>query len=423
MLRVRERGALRGAVWAALGVVVLGLFAWFGLGQKPAPSVDAASVAAKGGGALPWDQASSASAADASLAGSRPPAARSTGPLTEAERQARLAHWRERLARAQQALVTYQQVALYPHESRPASEHPDQLRPFEPVAEERPLRVPGGTVTQGVRLKTTQERTFLSGQEASRVTLSLVTADGQTLPLRVQRAVLHEVTQPGRTASTNELNVALNDAGQTGDVTAGDGVYSVSIQPVSMGFSGYAGLIRLEVNVELAGQGGGPSGYLFYDFIYSPGEAARWLPGVREALQEGSLAFFLKAEVLQAGRYVVSARVDDASGRTIALALFNHELAAGLQDIRLPVFGRLLHDSKPQFPLRLRDVEAFLLKADVYPDRVMLPRRPGVVHTSALYALSDFSDATWSSEERDRYMAELGRDVTAAQDEVKRLAP
>ncbi len=415
--------APRPVVLGAVVALVVGLLAWLGAGRTPAPSVDPVSAAKGGGGALPWEQASSASAADASLATGRAPTSLGAGPLTEAERQARLAQWRERLARAQQALAAYQQTALYPHESRPASEHPDQLRPFEPVAEERPLRMPGGTVTQGVRLKTTQERTFLSGNEASRVTLSVVNAQDQTLPLRVQRAVLHEVAQPGRTASTNELAVALNDAGQAGDVRAGDGVYSVAIQPAGMGFSSYAGLIRLEVNVELAGQGGGQAGYLFFDFIYSPGEAARWLPGVREALQEGSLAFFLKAEILQAGRYVVSARVDDASGRTVALALFNNELAAGPQEFRLPVFGRLLHDSQPpvQFPLRLRDVEAFLLKPDVYPDRVMLPRRAGVVHTSAVYALSDFSPALWSSEERDRYVAELGRDVGAAEQEIKRL--
>lgn len=340
-------------------------------------------------------------------------------PLSEAERQTRRAMWQSRLERARDALTAYQQAARYPHESRPASEHPDQMRPFDPVAEEHPLRMPGSSPIQGVRLKTTQERTFLSGNEASRVTLGLVDANGHPLALRVQRAALKEVPQPGATTRSAEFPLPVNDNGQTGDLQALDGIFTAWVQPQLQGFAAAAGLLRLELNLEYGGQ----PGFLYFDFIYSPETAARWLPGVRDEVREGSLAFILRADVLLPGRYVVSARVDDAGGRTIAVALFNGELPRGTQEISLPVFGRLIRDENARFPLSLRDVDAFLLKPDAYPDRVMLPRLAGVVHTSRLHAPADFSDALWQSEERQRYLDELGRDVKRAEQELERLGP
>lgn len=347
------------------------------------------------------------------------PGLAASAALTDAARQAQQAAGQMRLQRAQQALEGYRLAARYPHESRPASEHPDQLRPFDPVAEDHPLRMPGGSTAQGVRLQTTQERTFLSGNEHARVTVGLVDAQGRALPLRVQRAVLREVPQPQATARAPDLSIDLNDSGRSGDVAAGDGVFTAWVQPQLQGFGTAAGLLRLELYLDHAGQ----PGFLYFDFIYSPETAARWQPGIREALEGGSLAFYARAEILLPGRYVVSARVDDAQGKTFALAMFNAELPRGLQEIRLPVFGRLIHDEKPAFPLRLRDVDAFLLKPDAYPDRVMLPRLAGVLHTSRPYTLADFSDREWTSEERTRYLTELQRDVDTARQALPQPGP
>lgn len=408
--RVRGRVGLRTA--GVVGLVLLALTAWWA-GPADEPSRPAESAG-------PRTDGSRAIAAPLGMAASAAPAAASSVAIpSEAERQARRQDAELRLQRAQQTLDGYRQAARYPHESRPASEHPDQLRPFDPIVEDQPLRMPGGSTAQGMRLQTSQERLFLSGNDHSRVTVSLVDVQGRALPLRVQRAVLREVPQPQATARSPDLPIDLNDAGRTGDAAAGDGVFTAWVQPLQQGFAHSAGLIRLELYLEHAGQ----PGFLYFDFIYSPQAAARWLPGVREVLEAGSLAFHAKAEVLLPGRYVVSARVDDATGRSFALALFNGELPAGPQDIRLPVFGRLIHDEKPVFPLRLRDVDAFLLKPDTYPDRVMLPRLAGVVHTSRSYALSDFSEREWASEERTRYLTELQRDVERARQALPGQGP
>lgn len=411
------RGRTLPAVLA--GLVVAALLGWLLLRPPAAPEGAAATPAPVPGlasrQAPPPGPGAAASASDLPVAAANP-----GPPLTEAERGLRRAQWQERLARARDALAAYEQAARYPHESRPISEHPDQVRPFDPVEEEHPLRMPGGgSIAAGVRLKTTQERTFLSGNEASRVTLTLLDAQGRALPLQVTRAVLHEVTPPGRTATTVESPMPVNDRGTAGDAVAGDGTWSVTVQPATQGYSRYAGLVRLDLYLEHAGQ----PGFLYFDFIYSPETAARWLPGVREALEQGSLVFRLPLEVLIGGRYVVSARVDDARGRPFALALFNGELAAGTREVPLPVFGKLVHDEQPAFPLQLRDVDAFLLKPDTYPDRVMLQRLAGVVHTSRTYPVADFSPAAWTSEERDRHLAEFGRDVRNAERELQRLGP
>ena len=90
-------------------------------------------------------------------------------------------------------------------------------------------------------------------------------------------------------------------------------------------------------------------------------------------------------------------------------------------DINGRIVNRYCRPSTKPLPLRLRDVEAFLLLPDAFPDRLMLPRLAGLVHQSQVYPLSAFSPEAWQSEERERYLAELGKDVGAAQEQLKRL--
>ena len=405
-----QRGRV-GLSWL-LGLAAVALLSGWWLSGRQADLGERVQLAA----ALPLATAASA------MLPPLPTASAPRAPLSalgEALRREQLALWQGRLERARNSLDGYRAAAQYPHESRPIEEHPDQVRPFETIDEERALRMPGGTATQGVRLRTTQERVFASGMESSRITLTLQDLQGRTLPLRVSRAVMNEVTAPGRTASTPEFVVPANDSGVSGDAVAGDGVITAVMQPAAQGFGTFAGTVRLEMHLDHAGQ----PGFIYFDLVYSPDTAATWLPGVREVHSAGGLEFFLKAQVLIAGRYVVSARIDTALGQPLAVALFNAEVPAGTVEFRLPVFGKLLRDKAPALPLTVRDVEAFLLRPDTFPDRVMLPRLAGVVHTSKVYPLASFSTAEWSSEERDRYLAELGKDLAEAERKVQQHGP
>ena len=180
--------------------------------------------------------------------------------------------------------------------------------------------------------------------------------------------------------------------------------------PYATGFSEFSGTIRTEVSFTV----GDKNAFTSFDVIYTPTLPATWAGDVRDALDAGSLSFYLKANVAQAGRYLISARLDDAQGKPFALLSFNDELAAGPQEIKLLVFGKLLHDYAPAFPLILRDLDGYLLKIGTDPDRALMPRRIGRVHTSKKYALSSFSTAEASSEERTRYLVELNADVLRA---------
>jgi hypothetical protein len=325
-------------------------------------------------------------------------------------RQAQLALWQGRLRRAEETLANYRRSTRYPHESRPLAEHPDQLRPFDPITDDIPLRTPGGTPAQGVRVRTTQDRVFASGAESVRFTVRAVDGEGHTLPLLVTRAIAFDLPDPRQAQGRPQAPVSFSDAGR------GDGTLGAVLQPATQGFADFAGTIRVQVYLNQDGQ----LGNVYFDVVYQPRVPAEWA-GVREALNDGSLDFYLKARVAQAGRYVVSARVDDARGRPFALLGFNDEVGTGTQEFRLTLFGKLVRDGAPVFPLTLRDVQGFLLLPDSFPDRAMLPRLPGAVHTSRSYALASFSDAEWTSEERDRYLAELNKDVNESRQQVEAL--
>ena len=363
--------------------------------------------------------ATSVSVALAPAAEPPPPAAPAakTDKTATADRGAARALWQQRLERARHTLDSYREATRYPHDSRPLKEHPDQVRPFDPVVTERPLREPGGPAIDGLSLRTTQERVYSQGDESVLFTVAAVDGEGRTLPLQVPRAFAREGATAGRPERTAPVAVQFTDDGRGGDAVSGDGVLSFRLQPSREGFAELDGVIR----VELALQAGDHPGYAYFDVIHSPAAPAVWSGVAREAVEAGSLNLYLPVQVLQPGRYVVSGRVDDAKGRPVALVNFNQELGAGPAEFRLQVFGRLLRDMQPAFPLTLRDVEAFLLKPDVFPDRALMPRRAGQVYRTKDHPLVAFSTAEWSSEERDRYLAEYGKDVREAEDQLKEL--
>lgn len=367
------------------------------------------------------DSAAQPLATQGAVAATPPPAASNPiegfGDKAQQARQDKLKLLQAQLLEAQHRRDSYKAATQYPHESRPISEHQDQIKPFAPVSEDKPMRTQKGDAIPGQHLRTTQERVFVSGQESVLFTVALVDDNNRPLPLRVSRAVAHETQGGSNINAYPPVAVQFEDRGANGDLRAGDQILSARFQPATQGFATLAGTIRIEVYL----QGDAGPGQTFFDIIYSPVVPATWLGGAHESMENGSLAFYLKANIKEPGRYVVNARAYDANGKPFALLTFNDEVPAGAKEFRLPLFGKLVRDLKPAFPITLRDVEGFLLYEDRFPDRAMMPRWPGVMHTSANYPNSAFSDAEWSSEERSRYLNEFGKDVTQAEDSIKEL--
>lgn len=346
-----------------------------------------------------------------------------TSPLTpqaQAERERRLQAARQRYERAEHTYSSYRDSTRYPHESRPIADAPDQVRPFDPVIEEKTMRNERGEAVKGISLKTGQDRVFLSGQDTVKFTVQATDSSGKVLPLLITRAAAQSVPDGKQLTQLRSTNLDFSDAGPSSaggvDDVAGDGNFSARLSPSTQGFAGFAGTIRVLVFVRADGK----EGVAHFDVIYTEDVPATW-GTIREAQEQGSLNFYLKANVRVAGRYVVSARVDDARGQPFALVTFNEEVGAGPQEFKLHLFGALIRDKRPVFPLKLRDVDGFLLIPDKFPDRLMMARRTGAVYTSGSYAAESFSPNEWSSEERDRYLAEFGRDLDAARVELERL--
>ena len=400
------------AVWLGGALVALAVLGWYVFGADG----NASATQGGAGSAAPSAASTRATNSDSGPAGPKG----SGGPYSVAglqSRQEQLALWRGRYERAEQIYASYRDATRYPYDSRPITEHPDQVRPFAPIAEELKLRNANGDVVKGIRLRTSQERVFLSGAESVKFSVAAVDENDRSLPLVIRSAQAQSIPDSRIPIKLVQATVAFSDDGTGADDTSGDGTYSGRLTPATQGFQNYGGTIRLLVEIAVDGQ----QGVAHFDVVYTPDVPATWA-GVREALEAGSLNFYLKAYVSLGGRYVVSARVDDANGVPFALLQFNDEVAPGNREFKLQVFGALVLDKSPSFPLRLRDVDGFLLVPDKFPDRSTMARRPGVVHVSAVYPKSRFSSAEWSSEERQRYLTEYGNDADTARRKLEEIS-
>lgn len=302
---------------------------------------------------------------------------------------------------ADHTYCSYRQSSQYPFDSRPISENPDQVNPNAPVTETRPMHLDGGGANPQVQVQSSQSRVYMAANEAVTFSLRAAGSDGQLLPLVVTRALAAGITYGG-TRGTPQVSVPFADDGNGG--------FAGVLSPGQTMLAGFAGTIRTEIRYSVNGK----SGTLFMDVIYTPELPAVWAGQPREALENGSLAIYLKVDVRMPGRYIVNGRVDDAKGRPFALLTFNDVLAQGPNEVKLVVFGKLMRDQDVVAPLTLRDVDGFLLKENADPDRAMMPRLDGKVYTSKGYAARSFSDAEWQSEERTRYLTEYSKDATNA---------
>ena len=308
--------------------------------------------------------------------------------------------WARRLSGAQETLSAYRASTRYPPGARPLAEHPDQARPHFVAPISLPLsRADGKLTTTRVTLR--QDRMFLVGDE--RAALAIACNDGEApVPCAVTSANAIVPPDAKGAASRRATPILFTEADSGGLATI--------FQPSAQGFSGYRGPLRIELALDVAGESGGAS----FDLVYSPTPPAVFTDHVDEALREGSLDLDVELVISEPGRYVITARVDDADGRSFAYLSDNELRSVGRQPARLRLSGKLVRDEGARSPFRLRDLEGFRLLEDAYPDRDPMLAKEGVVHTTKSYALRDFTDAEWESEERSRHLKELQKDVDEA---------
>ena len=346
-------------------------------------------------------------------------------PATTKEERQRVLQ--KQLALAEFTLATYKAGTQYGTQTQPATEHPDQLYPNQPVSSELALRKADGGFDANIKIRTSQSHVYIGGAESVVFNITAVNAEGQNqgqpVPLLVSRAVAKGLsfntnpnsTNTGSSQSNPQWTMNFTDDGTAGDAVAADQIYSAVLAPSQTGLSNFSGTIR----VELAFQAGGSVGITFFDVQYSPTVPLAWRGAARDNVDAGSLLFSIPAKVTMAGRYVISGRVDDALGKPFAFLIHNEVLNEGEQDVKLLLYGKLIRDYKPKFPLYLRDVDGYVLKETGDFARVQIPRLIGRQLTSKNYPLDVFTTQEASSEQRTRYINELEEDVRKAQDALR----
>ncbi len=315
----------------------------------------------------------------------------------------------QQLEEVDHTLCAYREASKYPLGSRPISEHPDQIYPNQAIVEQHPMRLGNGRTNTAIQISSSQSRVYLAANESVSFTVQAKDTENKALALFVTRASSAALDFSSQRLGT-QIPLAFADNGRDGDVQANDGIASGVFHPANSSLANFSGTIRTEIQYTVNGQ----SGSLFFDVIYSPELPATWTGNIREVLENGALVFYLPIEVRHAGRYIVNARLDDAKGQAFALLNFNDLLAQGRQEIRLSTAGNLIRDNQPPFPLSLRDIDGYLLKENVDPDRALIPRREALVHQSKAYPLKSFSDAEPDTEERRRYLTEFQKDLELA---------
>lgn len=318
--------------------------------------------------------------------------------------------WEERLVRARETLAHYEATTRYPPSSRPLAEQTDQVH-FEAPVRSRVLHAAGGTDASPRHVRVGQSRVSLSGDEAADVWIRCEDDQGARTACSVLRASVQLLPKTGAADVRMAVPLMMADDGGPGDAVPGDGTFSTRVSPSKLGFGTKEGTLRIAAEV----QSDSYSDTVFVDILYSGQAPAVFNGKVREVLENGSLSLFVGLTVQKTGRYVLAGRVDDAEGKPFAYLSFNGTLLANAKEARLSIFGKLVTDAKPVFPLTLRDLEGFLLRESGDPDRELMPRAEGPLYTTRSYPFDAFSSADWQSETRSRYLGELTHDVQAAE--------
>ncbi|HEX2872982.1 MAG TPA: choice-of-anchor X domain-containing protein [Polyangiaceae bacterium] len=314
------------------------------------------------------------------------------------------------------ALAMFREYSKYPPNSRPVDDsHSDVAEPLTIAASAQPLLrsdAAGKKVGSGVFCWMQPALNQVSRGQVQRLTLRCLrgleraTPAATGLPLVIE-SVEAEVLGAAGPAPIPLGGLRFVDDGSNGDEAAGDGTYTANLPIVEQ----VPGLVDLVARVRLANREADDpldAQALSAHFSISALPPARFVERVSDRLGDGSLIVTVGLQVEKPGRYRVFANLEH-DGELLAYAKEDRDLEAGLQQIELLFFGKILHDSgiDGSFDVTQLRGQRFNLDGNESGSlsEPLLPVERA--HRTAAYRAADFSPDEWTSPYKEERINEL----------------
>ncbi len=268
-------------------------------------------------------------------------------------------------------LTSFKKQNVYPPTSRPLSaEHVDLLAPNKRHELPRPTEAKDGT-----ELLFTADRFFVVGGETITPTLTLI-RNGKPVPYRVTQAFA-AVLDPKATADAPQYPFALGKP------------FAPAIVPVRR-----QAAIGLFVEITFAGV----TQRAKIDFQYTPaaGVPARFTGRFRDDIANGSIVVHAQVDAARAGRYLIDCNLYDERDQPVAWTRAKVDLRAGVQDVALAFFGKVLADQRASGRFKIGQLRGARYVADADPDLEQMVPFVGS-HVTRAYEPSEISDAEYDS--------------------------
>jgi hypothetical protein len=298
--------------------------------------------------------------------------------------------------RLRENLERYEAESMYPTWSRPLDrEDRYKLAWNEPVTSELPFDDRPG---QETTYRFGADRAHVMAGEALTTFIEVIRLrDRERVEIDVPTAFVVSLSgaAPGRSVS-----LSYHDDGKDGDEVAGDRRYTNRFVPSSEESLRTAQQVHIRAIV----RHDGIERAMVRDFTYAPRLLVN-VHGVSDAAEEGNLVVRLDATVAEAGTYTFEANLLGNDDEPLAYADVSVTLGAGRTTVKLPFFGRILHDKGAAGPYRVKDIRGMRRSLGGAEDDIRF--HVAVTHTTRPYELDAFSKAAWDSPEKRESIASM----------------
>jgi hypothetical protein len=247
--------------------------------------------------------------------------------------------------------------------------------------------------------------------------------DRRPVPVQIRSCKLARFAQPEYLPLSATLS--LNDDGRDADVSAGDGIYTVSLVPSALPeLASYNGLLRLDVELGRGAgarrvEGDASPARAALDFRLTSAPPAAFVGIAGERLTNDGLELVAELEVREAGRYFVQGLLFDSSDRPLGIAVARPSLEVGRAMVPLLYWGLLFHEANAVGSFTFRTLTGHRLPDAGEADRTDIASWEGSYRTRS-YALGEFSEKEHESAAKSRKVQAL---VDLAAQSPKRAAP